>query len=171
MDGTKRPSIEPAKGDALVIVDVQYDFLPGGALAVPKVIKSSQCLTSIFGIFEQRRLPIYMTRDWHPSNHCSFQEVWRTLADALRRRKSRRGLFGGAQIRRFRPQLFPRPPLRSGSAIRTLARPILRPTFAPGGSRGSLSAGLRRTIASSTPSRMRSPSASQPSFFAMPFVE
>ena len=36
MNGIQRPKIEPSVGDALVVVDVQYDFLPGGALAVPK---------------------------------------------------------------------------------------------------------------------------------------
>ena len=37
MDGTKHSNIEPVKGDALIIVDVQYDFLPGGALAVAEL--------------------------------------------------------------------------------------------------------------------------------------
>ena len=31
-------------------------------------------LNSYIQIFEKRRLPIYMTRDWHPVNHCSFKE-------------------------------------------------------------------------------------------------
>ncbi len=74
MNGTKRPDTQPTKGDALVIVDVQYDFLPGGALAVPESDQILPVLNRYIGVFEQRRLPIYMTRDWHPSNHCSFQE-------------------------------------------------------------------------------------------------
>jgi len=32
---TVQPSNEPSRGDALIIVDVQNDFLPGGSLAVP----------------------------------------------------------------------------------------------------------------------------------------
>lgn len=69
--GTK---IEPSQGDALIIVDVQYDFLPGGALAVPESDQILPVLNKYIEIFEKRGLPIYMTRDWHPVNHCSFKE-------------------------------------------------------------------------------------------------
>lgn len=69
--GTK---IEPRQGDALIIVDVQYDFLPGGALAVPESDQILPVLNNYIEIFEKRGLPIYMTRDWHPVNHCSFKE-------------------------------------------------------------------------------------------------
>jgi len=74
MNGIQRPEIEPSVGDALVVVDVQYDFLPGGALAVPSSNEILPVLNSYIQIFEKRRLPIYMTRDWHPVNHCSFKE-------------------------------------------------------------------------------------------------
>lgn len=74
MNGETRRKIGPTEGDALVIVDVQYDFLPGGALAVPKSDEILPVLNDYISIFERRSLPIYMTRDWHPSNHCSFQE-------------------------------------------------------------------------------------------------
>lgn len=74
MNDTKRTKIEPTKGDALVIVDVQYDFLPGGALAVPESDRILPVLNNYIAIFEKRALPIYMTRDWHPANHCSFKE-------------------------------------------------------------------------------------------------
>jgi nicotinamidase/pyrazinamidase len=74
MNGTSRTKIEPIEGDALVIVDVQYDFLPGGALAVPTSDEIVPVLNDYIAIFEKRRLPIYMTRDWHPVNHCSFKE-------------------------------------------------------------------------------------------------
>ena len=47
MDATKRFDIEPVKGDALVIVDVQYDFCQEVRWRFPKVIKSFQCLTDI----------------------------------------------------------------------------------------------------------------------------
>lgn len=69
--GTK---IEPRQGDALIIVDVQYDFLPGGALAVPESDQILPVLSKYIEVFEKRGLPIYMTRDWHPVNHCSFKE-------------------------------------------------------------------------------------------------
>lgn len=59
-------------GDALVIIDVQNDFLPGGALAVPEGDAVIAPLNSVIKIFHHRGLPIYATRDWHPANHCSF---------------------------------------------------------------------------------------------------
>jgi nicotinamidase/pyrazinamidase len=74
MSGTERNTIEPAKGDALVIVDVQYDFLPGGALAVPESDKILPAVNGYIAAFEKRGLPIYLTCDWHPPNHCSFKE-------------------------------------------------------------------------------------------------
>ncbi|MFZ0710726.1 MAG: isochorismatase family protein [Terrimicrobiaceae bacterium] len=73
-DGTKRPGTELIEGDALVIVDVQNDFLPGGALAVPQSDEILPVLNSYIAAFERRGLPIYVTRDWHPPNHCSFKE-------------------------------------------------------------------------------------------------
>ncbi len=74
MSGTERTTIEPAKGDALVIVDVQNDFLPGGALAVPRSNEILPVINRYIAAFERRGLPIYMTRDWHPPDHCSFKE-------------------------------------------------------------------------------------------------
>jgi nicotinamidase/pyrazinamidase len=74
MSGTEQTTIEPGSGDALVIVDVQNDFLPGGALAVPKSDEILPVVNSYIAIFEKRGLPIYMTRDWHPADHCSFKE-------------------------------------------------------------------------------------------------
>jgi len=74
MSGTERTKIDLTEGDALVLVDVQNDFLPGGALAVPQSDEILPILNSYIAIFEKRRLPIYMTRDWHPENHCSFKE-------------------------------------------------------------------------------------------------
>ncbi len=56
--------------DALVIVDVQNDFLPGGALAVPE---GDQVIDPINRIIDQFRLVI-ATQDWHPVDHKSFQE-------------------------------------------------------------------------------------------------
>ena len=61
-------------GDALVVVDVQNDFLPGGALAVPGGDRVVPALNRYLRLFAERRLPIFATRDWHPSNHCSFHE-------------------------------------------------------------------------------------------------
>ncbi|MEO1766349.1 nicotinamidase [Thiobacter aerophilum] len=66
--------IKPADGDALLIVDVQNDFLPGGALAVPEGDAVIEPLNRVLDIFHTRGLPIFASRDWHPPNHCSFRE-------------------------------------------------------------------------------------------------
>jgi nicotinamidase/pyrazinamidase len=65
--------IKPAEGDALIVVDVQNDFLPGGALAVPEGDAVIAPLNRVLDIFHHRGLPIFATRDWHPENHCSFR--------------------------------------------------------------------------------------------------
>lgn len=59
-------------GDTLVIVDVQNDFLPGGALAVPQGDEVISPLNHYVDRFARRRLPVFATRDWHPADHCSF---------------------------------------------------------------------------------------------------
>jgi nicotinamidase/pyrazinamidase len=60
-------------GDALIVVDVQVDFLPGGSLAVPQGDAVIPVLDRYLAAFIRRGLPIFATRDWHPPNHCSFQ--------------------------------------------------------------------------------------------------
>src|SRR5205807_6303994 len=53
---------------ALILVDIQNDFLPGGALAVPEgdsVIPVANKLQSAFPL-------VVATQDWHPANHGSF---------------------------------------------------------------------------------------------------
>ncbi len=64
----------PQPGDALIIVDVQRDFLPGGALGVAGGDAVVPVLNHCIAEFLRRGLPIYATRDWHPSEHCSFRE-------------------------------------------------------------------------------------------------
>lgn len=60
-------------GDALLIVDVQNDFLPGGALAVPEGDRVIAPLNRCIELFAASSLPIFATRDWHPPDHCSFE--------------------------------------------------------------------------------------------------
>lgn len=62
----------PRAGDALVAVDVQVDFLPGGRLAVPDGDAVVGVLASAAADFAARGLPVFATRDWHPVDHCSF---------------------------------------------------------------------------------------------------
>lgn len=52
--------------NALIIVDLQNDFLPGGALAVPDGNKIIPVLNEYISIFKNHNLPIIATRDWHP---------------------------------------------------------------------------------------------------------
>lgn len=59
-------------GDALLISDIQNDFLPGGSLAVQEGDQIIPVLNGYIDQFINRQLPVFATRDWHPSNHCSF---------------------------------------------------------------------------------------------------
>lgn len=61
-------------GDALLVVDVQRDFLPGGALGVPAGDEIVEPLSRMIRAFERAGLPVYYSRDWHPPDHCSFKE-------------------------------------------------------------------------------------------------
>ena len=58
--------------DALIVVDVQRDFLPGGSLAVPDGDSVVPILNCYLQRFRAACLPIVATRDWHPPNHSSF---------------------------------------------------------------------------------------------------
>ena len=60
-------------GDALILVDVQLDFLPGGSLAVSHGDEVVPALNRYIAVFRRLTLPVVATRDWHPPDHCSFQ--------------------------------------------------------------------------------------------------
>ncbi len=60
-------------GDALIMVDVQLDFLPGGSLAVPHGDEVVPALNRYIAVFRGLTFPIVATRDWHPPDHCSFR--------------------------------------------------------------------------------------------------
>jgi len=62
----------PVTGDALLIIDVQNDFLPAGQLPVPAGDMVLSPLTGWINRFAIAGLPIFATRDWHPPDHCSF---------------------------------------------------------------------------------------------------
>lgn len=59
--------------DALIVADVQNDFLPGGALGIKDSDVIVPVVLAYIRRFHSRGLPIFLTRDWHPSNHCSFK--------------------------------------------------------------------------------------------------
>ncbi len=67
--------------DALLVADIQQDFLPGGALGVPRGDEIAPVLRRYLSAFQTRGLPIFASRDWHPPDHCSFREqggIWPT---------------------------------------------------------------------------------------------
>lgn len=66
--------LKPGMGDALLAVDVQNDFLPGGSLGVPDGDRVLAPINKAIALFLARGLPIFASRDWHPANHCSFRE-------------------------------------------------------------------------------------------------
>jgi nicotinamidase/pyrazinamidase len=76
-EATTHVSISAAtlrEGDALIVVDVQQDFLPGGHLAVPNGDAVIAVLNRCAGEFGRNHLPVFATRDWHPADHRSFRE-------------------------------------------------------------------------------------------------
>ena len=63
---------KPDAHSTLILVDVQRDFLPGGALAVPDGDAVVPVLNRYIAAFTAEALPIIATRDWHPADHRSF---------------------------------------------------------------------------------------------------
>lgn len=64
---------------ALLIVDVQNDFCPGGALGVPEGDKIVPYINKYIKIFSKKKLPIFATRDCHPIKTKHFKDfggVW-----------------------------------------------------------------------------------------------
>jgi len=62
------------QGDALVIVDVQNDFLPNGSLPVAEGDKVIPVLNRYIELFSNKGMAVYAQIDWHPPDHCSFKE-------------------------------------------------------------------------------------------------
>jgi nicotinamidase/pyrazinamidase len=65
-------AVEP--GDAILVVDVQNDFCPGGALPVEEGDRVVPVLNRWLRAAKQRGVPVYASRDWHPRGHMSFVE-------------------------------------------------------------------------------------------------
>lgn len=59
---------------ALIVVDVQNDFCPGGTLAVPHGDEVIEPLNRVIDDFLERGEPVYKTRDWHPPTTKHFAE-------------------------------------------------------------------------------------------------
>jgi nicotinamidase/pyrazinamidase len=58
--------------DALLVIDMQNDFLPGGALGVASGHEVVAPINHLIELFREQGLPIVASRDWHPADHCSF---------------------------------------------------------------------------------------------------
>lgn len=63
-----------ARKPALLVVDVQNDFCPGGALAVPQGDAILPRVNRTIELFVRRGLPVLATRDWHPPVTKHFKE-------------------------------------------------------------------------------------------------
>jgi len=65
---SRASGIKPGAKDALIVVDVQNDFCPGGRLAVPKGDEVVPIVNTLAKRFEN----VVLTQDWHPPGHASF---------------------------------------------------------------------------------------------------
>lgn len=64
---------------ALLIIDVQNDFCPGGSLAVPEGDQVVPVLNAYSALFAAQGLPVFASRDWHPavtSHFAAFGGAW-----------------------------------------------------------------------------------------------
>jgi len=68
-----RPEDALQPTDALIIVDVQNDFCPGGALAIENGCDVVPVLNRWIAAAVTRQVPVYASRDWHPVEHASFE--------------------------------------------------------------------------------------------------
>lgn len=59
--------------DALLISDIQKDFLPGGALPISGGDEIIPVLNAYVKRFENAKAHVFASRDWHPPNHISFK--------------------------------------------------------------------------------------------------
>ena len=64
--------IKISNEDALLIVDMQYDFMPGGALPVEDGDKIIEDINLMAKRFKNSSTNIILTQDWHPKEHMSF---------------------------------------------------------------------------------------------------
>lgn len=64
---------------ALLIIDVQNDFCPGGGLPVPEGDRIVPLLNRYMALFRERKVPIFVSRDWHPAVTSHFRDyggIW-----------------------------------------------------------------------------------------------
>ena len=69
-----RPHDAFQKGDALIVVDVQNDFCPGGKLAIEHGDDVVPILNELMAAATEKGVPVFASRDWHPIVHVSFKD-------------------------------------------------------------------------------------------------
>ena len=62
------------QSDALIIVDVQNDFCPGGKLALDEGDEVVPIINAMTAQAQEAGIPVFVSRDWHPRHHVSFDE-------------------------------------------------------------------------------------------------
>jgi nicotinamidase/pyrazinamidase len=60
--------------DALLVTDMQIDFLPGGALPIANADQLIPVINDYIKRFQDAKTHVLASRDWHPANHISFKE-------------------------------------------------------------------------------------------------
>jgi nicotinamidase/pyrazinamidase len=65
-------TVDLNRRDAVLIVDVQADFLPGGNLGVQRGDEVVPMLNRYLAAARPKGVPVFASRDWHPRDHCSF---------------------------------------------------------------------------------------------------
>lgn len=58
--------------DVLYVIDMQTDFLPGGAFGVAEGDQTIAPIVNLMNAFADRGALVLASRDYHPKNHCSF---------------------------------------------------------------------------------------------------
>ncbi|MDR3415813.1 MAG: isochorismatase family protein [Nevskia sp.] len=71
--GAEAP-LSAQRGDALLIVGVQNDFMPGGSRAVSRGYEVVPVLNFYIERFRARGLPVFAARNWYPADHRLFRE-------------------------------------------------------------------------------------------------
>jgi len=65
---------QPDRQSALLLIDPQNDFFPGGAMGMPEGNNFIPTINTYIKHFSRQGWSILATRDWHSPNHCSFTE-------------------------------------------------------------------------------------------------
>ncbi len=67
------PEIDFQDGDALILVDLQNDFCPGGALPIEGGHEVVETVNPWIEAATMAGIPVFASRDWHPEGHISFE--------------------------------------------------------------------------------------------------